>query len=304
MLEVGCGGGYVSYCLAEHYNCDVTGIDIYESEHWEDLKHNNLKFKAVDLSVANPFEDNSFDLVVSYVAWEHMRHPFKVLQECTKIIKTKQGNMFISANLYRSPIASHLYRHIFFPWPHLIFDDEIIVEYALSQGVEQWWIDAFYYVNKLTYSEYKEYFKILNLKIINEKLNYSKFDKEFYNRFEDKLGLYPIYDLEINFFNVLLSKQAEIKEYKRLNIEEVKLNLIIDSENNKKLRADCISSDESISYAFYLYKDDKIVEKKMYTSNSYTTFNINEKGFYYIKAFIKDLNNNKTSAVSEKIEIT
>lgn len=42
----------------------------------------------------------------------------------------------------------------------------------------------------------------------------------------------------------------------------------------------------------------------MYTSNSYNTFNINDKGFYYIKAFMKDLNDNKISEVSEKNEIT
>lgn len=82
------------------------------------------------------------------------------------------------------------------------FDDEIVIEFALSQGVERWWIDAFYYVSKLTYSEYKAYFNFLNLKLLDERLNYAKFDKAFYDRFEDKLGLYPIYNLEIDFFNV------------------------------------------------------------------------------------------------------
>lgn len=119
VLEVGCGGGYVSHCLAEHYDCDVTGIDIYENEHWDDLKEDSLEFQEVDLSVENPFKQESFDLFISYIAWKYMRHPLKVLQECVNVLKL-EGKLFICANLYRSPIASHLYRHIFFPWPHLL----------------------------------------------------------------------------------------------------------------------------------------------------------------------------------------
>lgn len=45
----------------------------------------------------------------------------------------------------------------------------------------------------------------------------------------------------------------------RLNIKEVKPSLIIDSENGKRLVAECISSEENLNYAFYLYKDNKAV---------------------------------------------
>lgn len=76
---MGCDGGYVSHCMEKYYNRQVT--DINKSEHWENLMVDNLEYKDVGLSTENPFEEQSFDLVISYVAWEHMRHPFKILQE-------------------------------------------------------------------------------------------------------------------------------------------------------------------------------------------------------------------------------
>ena len=81
-----------------------------------------------------------------------------------------------------------------------------MIDYALKQGGTQEWIDSSFYINKLTYSQYKEYFNRLNLKMIHENLTYSDFDLEFYIRFEEKLGLYPISDLITKFFDVLLEK--------------------------------------------------------------------------------------------------
>lgn len=207
VLEIGCGEGYVSYCLAKYYNCDVTGLDIYESNTWEKHICDNLNFKCVDLSKENCFEEESFDLIISYVAYEHIRQPFTVLKESEKLLRPG-GKMFIRALLQRSEIGSHLYRTISFPWPHLLFDDRILIDYALKQGVTQEWIDSSFYINKLTYSQYKEYFNRLNLNMMHENLTYSDFDLEFYIRFQEKLGLYPISDLITKFFDVLLEKDV------------------------------------------------------------------------------------------------
>lgn len=206
VLEVGCGGGYVSRKLVSDYGCTVTAIDITKSGVWDELgPQKGLDFRVLDLSQSNPFQENEFDLIISYVAWEHMRHPFKILKECTKVLNN-EGKFFIYANLYRSTVASHLYRNIYFPFPHLLFPEEVIREYCLSQGVTQEWIDSFFYVNKLTYSHYKEYFRILNLELVHERLIKRNLDMDFYQRFESKLGLYPKFDLELDFFEVILVK--------------------------------------------------------------------------------------------------
>ncbi|GAE03157.1 hypothetical protein CBO05C_2847 [Clostridium botulinum B str. Osaka05] len=207
ILEVGCGGGYVSRVLAKKYGSIVTGVDIYESEIWDELGYeDNLNYVVNDLTLNNPFNFQEFDLIVSFAVWEHIRHPFKMLQVCNNLVKD-DGKIFIRANQYRSAIASHLYRTIYFPYPQLLFSDELIIEYCLKKGVSKEYIDAFYFVNKVTYGTYKEYFKKLGLEIEQEFLNRRNIDSDFYERFKEKLELYPIFDLELDFFNVLLSKK-------------------------------------------------------------------------------------------------
>ncbi|MEG0834331.1 MAG: class I SAM-dependent methyltransferase [Christensenellaceae bacterium] len=138
ILEIGCGGGYVSYQLSQRFSCQVIGIDIYTSEVWDRFSPltSGVSFRNVDLSRENPFEEDEFDVILSFVAWEHIRHPFEVLQQATKILKPN-GLFYILANLYRSAVASHLYKVIFFPFPHLLFEEDIVTKFALSQGTEQ-----------------------------------------------------------------------------------------------------------------------------------------------------------------------
>jgi len=209
VLEVGCGRGYLSKSLADRYGCSVVGIDISEHVEWQNLKNPpNLDYLVLDLSERNPFAEESFDLIVSFVAWEHMMHPFTMLKECCRILKPR-GKMYISANLYRSPKASHLYRDIYFPFPHLLFPEEVIAEFCLKNGVAKHWFDEYYYRNKLTYGQYKEYFELLNLGIEYEQFRKTKLDTDFYERFKDKLEKYPRSDLELDFFQVLLVKDYE-----------------------------------------------------------------------------------------------
>jgi len=210
-LEIGCGGGYVSYQLAQRFNCRVMGIDIYQSDVWERLFHSNLQYCVADLSKSNPFQNEEFDIIISYVAWEHIQQPFEVLQQAYNLLK-QDGLFFIKANQYCSAIASHLYRHIYFPFPHLLFDEDTVISFALEQGAEQWFIDAFFHLNKLTFAQYKEFFEILGLTILDEKKSIRKLDREFYERFEDKLGFYPIHDLQLDFFSVLMQKIGTQKD--------------------------------------------------------------------------------------------
>ena len=156
VLEVGCGRGYLARALVDRYDCSVVGTDIREHAEWQALTEPpSLEYMAVDLSESNPFAEGSFDLIVSFVAWEHMMHPFAMLKECCRILKP-QAKIYIHANLYRSPRASHLYRDIHFPFPHLLFSEEVIAEFCLRHGVDKHWFDEYYYRNKLTYRQYKE----------------------------------------------------------------------------------------------------------------------------------------------------
>ncbi len=306
ILEIGCGGGYTSRRLAEQYECEVTGTDIYESPVWDELgKEKNLNYMVVDLSENNPFPQGTFDLIISYVAWEHIRHPFKVLQECVKILKP-EGKIYIYANLYRSAMASHIYRTVYFPYPHLLFPDEVVVDYCLKNGVTQEWIDAFYYVNKLTYSEYKEYFKLLNFEILHEKLAKRKLDLEFYERFEEKLGLYPISDLELDFFEVILKPQdnaGEFKERQALVSYKIKADKPSPQNIHTVVRWSIEAFGADLEYAWYIYKGAERIGTIWYSKQNYYDWSATEAGTYQIRVFVRDNWGNIISELSEEFVI-
>ncbi len=208
VLEVGCGLGYLSCVLASDYSCSVIGTDIKRATEWELLKTTSpdLEYMVVDLTSGNPFAAASFDWVVSFATWEHIIHPFTLLRECCKVLN-ESGLMYIVANLYRSPTASHRYREIFFPFSHLLFEDEVFSEYYTKHTGTSMTPAR---LNKLTYSQYREYFRILNLQVEHEELRRVPLDREFYNRFREKLERYPIFDLELDYFRVLL-RRAQCK---------------------------------------------------------------------------------------------
>lgn len=300
VLEIGCGGGYVSRLMAREYKCSVVGIDIYKSSVWEELgDENGLKHMVLDLSKENPFGEQSFDLIVSYVAWEHIRHPYKVLTECSKLIKL-DGHVFIYANQYRSAVASHLYRTIHFPYPHLLFPDEVVIEYCLSKGITKEWIDAFYYVNKVTYAHYKEYFRILSFDLQHEKLYKRKLDTEFYERFYDKLSRYPVFDLELDFFEVILQlNQTKESMQKKLTCHRIDSDLPSAQSTGKIIKWTATADGEELSYAWYIYKEGERVETFWYTESNILEWTPSDTGKYNIKVFVKDGYGNKVSMISD-----
>jgi hypothetical protein len=112
---------------------------------------------------------------------------------------------WIKANLYRGANASHLTASIDFPYPHLLFDDEVFEEWFRRQGKPggrpAW-------VNRLTWAEYERYFADVGFETRMLRFTERSLDESFYRRFEDVLGRYPRWDLARDFFTVVLEKPA------------------------------------------------------------------------------------------------
>lgn len=86
------------------------------------------------------------------------------------------------------------------------------------------------------------------------------------------------------------------------NIEDVYPIKLITIENDKEnLVVECITTGSSLEYAFYIYKDEKILEKIYYTSNSKLYFPIKERGRYKCKVFVKNRNGNKFIQMSDYV---
>lgn len=89
VLDIACGEGYGSRLLKEWGAAEVIGVDISE-EAIENASHlfgcNNLQY--VKHSVEKlPFENDSFDMVVSFETIEHLDHPEEMLKEISRVVR-------------------------------------------------------------------------------------------------------------------------------------------------------------------------------------------------------------------------
>lgn len=288
ILEIGGGLGYTSYAIARHTSAEVICIDIRKHPEWERMKLKNLRFENIDLSAENPFRENEFDLIISFVAWEHMRHPFEMLQQAAFVLKVG-GAFYLHANLYRGPSASHLYRVIFFPWPHLLFEKKLMIEYAKKKGVSDEFIAWFCDVNKLTLSEYKEYFEKLNLNIVKEERSKFPIDWEFYFRFYDQLSLYPIYDLETDFFSVFLEKTANVEIKSRILISKPSIGSgdTVPIYIGEPIMVNARIYTAHCELAWYVILDGVVIERWWYTQPPKIIFYPEKAGTYIFRCFAR-----------------
>jgi SAM-dependent methyltransferase len=203
-LEIGCGSGFEVWSLAQHYNCDAYGVDVSEYGPWEALAGERVHFEMTDLGVHNPFPPNHFDRVISFTVWEHVLHPYALLEETYKALKPG-GLAWIRANLYAGPQASHRYNDIHFPWPHLLFTDDVIREWDRQHGREP---RGSAWVNRLSWRHYEDAMLRIGFKIRLVNFTQTPLDREFYERFENVLGRFPEWDLQTDYFLVVLEKPA------------------------------------------------------------------------------------------------
>jgi ubiquinone/menaquinone biosynthesis C-methylase UbiE len=204
VLEIGCGSGVESWTIANNLDARVHGVDVIETSSWEKLRGERCEFSCVDLAQESPFAANSFDRIVSFTVWEHVRHPHALLEETFRILKPG-GLQWLRANLYAGPMASHRYREIYFPWPHLLFSDDVVREWDRKHGRPPRGLS---WVNHLSMYHYRAYFADVGFRLRYLRLQNADFDQEFYERFEDVLGKFPRTDLSQDFFLAVLEKPA------------------------------------------------------------------------------------------------
>lgn len=93
ILDLGTGSGYLAFPFAEKYRqAEVVGLDIVEKtlktnqKKAELNKINNLHFINYE-GMDFPFEDNSFDIVITRYALHHFPAINKTFQEISRVLK-------------------------------------------------------------------------------------------------------------------------------------------------------------------------------------------------------------------------
>ena len=97
ILDMACGNGYGTYVLSGAVKETVIGGDI-EAETIHQCKKefslNNLKYEVLDATKL-PFENETFDVVVSFETIEHTTQFDKLLSEYKRVLK-QNGTLFVS----------------------------------------------------------------------------------------------------------------------------------------------------------------------------------------------------------------
>ena len=91
-LELGCGNGATSKHIASNYNLNVTGVDL-DPEQIELAQRNvkelpNCRFLIGDATQL-PFQDNHFDIVLSFGVMHHISNWVDVLREIARVLKAE-----------------------------------------------------------------------------------------------------------------------------------------------------------------------------------------------------------------------
>jgi SAM-dependent methyltransferase len=201
-LEIGCGNGFEVWSLAHNLDCDAHGVDVSHYRPWDQLEGARVHFECADLSIDNPYPVDYFDRVLSFTVWEHVTHPQAMLKATWDVLRPG-GLAWIRANLHAGPQASHRYRDIHFPWPHLLFSDQVVREWDIAHGREP---IGHAWVNRLSWLHYEYYADQLGFEIAHRGFTESPIDEDFYLRFEDVLGRYPRTDLRRDYLLLVLRK--------------------------------------------------------------------------------------------------
>jgi 2-polyprenyl-6-hydroxyphenyl methylase/3-demethylubiquinone-9 3-methyltransferase len=107
LLDVGCGGGFLSNGLSAA-GLQVTGLDIAAdslevAKRWD--KSGKVEYITGDAYLL-PFADSTFDAVTSMDFLEHVDNPARSIQECARVLKP--GGLFFYHTFNRNFLAGLL----------------------------------------------------------------------------------------------------------------------------------------------------------------------------------------------------
>ncbi len=135
-LDLGSGcGGRTAYYLLQGNPQSIIGLDI--SPHRASVARHSIQQLcgdsricfAVGLGETLPFRDESFNVILSYDVFEHVRDLRRVLEECHRVLKPG-GRLWAMFPPYYGPRAHHLDFITTLPLLHHIFPPGVLVTAA------------------------------------------------------------------------------------------------------------------------------------------------------------------------------
>lgn len=204
VLELGCGHGWLTAILPDQAGVSkAIGVDVERYSSWPEHTDPRVELIEADLSREQVVAQGSIDTVISNVTFEHVSQPLQMLSALYEVLKDG-GEAWLRMNVHTSRTASHKYSEVFFPWPHLLFEDEICEQFYLKHHGKAG--QRFSWINRMTVAHYLQAVREIGFDVTRVGRSFAPIDVPFYLRFVDKLGRYAAMDLETDFLTLVLRK--------------------------------------------------------------------------------------------------
>jgi ubiquinone/menaquinone biosynthesis C-methylase UbiE len=144
VLDLACGHGGKAAVYGRKDPEFICGIDLNTAvireakDHLKELKI-SAEFAGADAE-GLPFQDSTFDLVISDDGFDHFKRPGKVLDEIARVLK-HDGAALISFTPYYVTDCSHMREYLQVPWHHVFFSRNalrqalnLVASYEAQQG--------------------------------------------------------------------------------------------------------------------------------------------------------------------------
>lgn len=181
VLDVGCGHGRLCIEIAMAGAKKVVGIDIDVPV--LDFARRNLQSRYPELQAVVSFEccridvllDNSFDLIVSKDAFEHILDLRGLLGNIRRCLKPG-GHLYTGFGpLYHSANGYHDRMHFSLPWGHLFIPRQWHLAWANRTRKEPiQMLSEIDYLNELSFKDYETIFHNSGLEMLAFRINQSK----------------------------------------------------------------------------------------------------------------------------------
>ena len=130
VLDLGCNRGYLLHSFLQHEDFAAIGADLVPY-YLKDARRDYgdiIKFVQTTPTTI-PLADNSVDVVYTIDTVEHLSEPKQIFMEVFRVLKPG-GEFLVHFNPWLHPHGSHLEDIIAFPWPHVFFSMDTLLQVA------------------------------------------------------------------------------------------------------------------------------------------------------------------------------
>jgi SAM-dependent methyltransferase len=130
VLELGCASGYLLNAFLQQENFNAIGADISDKALAQARAQYGDRIRFIQTTpVSIPLPANSVDVIYTIDTIEHLSRPYQIFLDAYRILKP--GGLFlIHFGPWYCPYGAHLEDIIPFPWPHVMFSMDTLLNVA------------------------------------------------------------------------------------------------------------------------------------------------------------------------------